>query len=617
MKSFLVLVSIVLFCRVPVTAQCLSPDEREKLFERIVQNTVSREAWSPYKLDQTQYISKAEKLRTAFRDADTDQKLARALLKLSNLRNDRHLTISQVIGGLNYKDDKVQSLLKFTPDFSENTHSFFVSDKDVSSTLTRSVTLGDELIAVNGIEIEKYLKMLKPNLSFSTNNGLRWQASKALGKRYDLFDPPLYDGNTVTYTLRSASGKVYDQRLPYSGKPKRWTNIGKPTFPKFDQVLQQKNFDLYATNCPEKVLLINWLDLNNKYLDEDLNALLSFANREGYLNSKIIFFAPFSGGGSGAPKVVQVLSDRPFKTTFGNLKISDASLDFAKTRSTKIKTWIDDANKANRDYTSNEPFKLRYFGRGSDGIMQPSPLYFTGQKVGVFSSKGGSNLDQLMAMIVDNDIMPTIGYPTGGFSNTWEYYEDLSCPKDHSMLLRYGWSIGHTIRPNGEVLEGNPAQPDEVIHLTKENFTTYWDGLVNRALEILEVGICDNCKVVKIKNVGFGDYLHQTVENNVISHETSSGWKLIFVNKSTKDNDVVLIQSIGNGKNLDYDFEPDRVDFSANQDFDQQWEMIPVESSRFLFKNMETGRYLNATKSGRIRGADRKKLDQQWDITCY
>ena len=33
-------------------------------------------------------------------------------------------------------------------------------------------------------------------------------------------------------------------------------------------------------------------------------------------------------------------------------------------------------------------------------------------------------------------------------------------------MVQFQWSIGHTIRPNGEVLAGNPAQPDIYIPLT-------------------------------------------------------------------------------------------------------------------------------------------------------
>jgi len=44
------------------------------------------------------------------------------------------------------------------------------------------------------------------------------------------------------------------------------------------------------------------------------------------------------------------------------------------------------------------------------------------------------------------------------------------------------WSIGHTIRPNGDILEGNPAQVQERVPQTRENYDGYRDLLLARAL---------------------------------------------------------------------------------------------------------------------------------------
>ena len=41
--------------------------------------------------------------------------------------------------------------------------------------------------------------------------------------------------------------------------------------------------------------------------------------------------------------------------------------------------------------------------------------------------------------------------------------------------------ICHTIRPNGQVLEGNPAEIDECVLVTRENFELYYDELLSRA----------------------------------------------------------------------------------------------------------------------------------------
>ena len=46
--------------------------------------------------------------------------------------------------------------------------------------------------------------------------------------------------------------------------------------------------------------------------------------------------------------------------------------------------------------------------------------------------------------------------------------------------------MGHTLRPNGEILEGNPPMPDTYIPLTRENFRTYHQILLEAALAGLD-----------------------------------------------------------------------------------------------------------------------------------
>ena len=53
-------------------------------------------------------------------------------------------------------------------------------------------------------------------------------------------------------------------------------------------------------------------------------------------------------------------------------------------------------------------------------------------------------------------------------------------------VVEYMWSIGHTIRPNGEILEGNPAEVKEYIPVTAENYEDYYDILFERAYAWLD-----------------------------------------------------------------------------------------------------------------------------------
>ena len=47
------------------------------------------------------------------------------------------------------------------------------------------------------------------------------------------------------------------------------------------------------------------------------------------------------------------------------------------------------------------------------------------------------------------------------------------------------WDIGHTIRPNGQILEGNPAPVNVYIPVTRENFAAYKSLLLKKAMEWL------------------------------------------------------------------------------------------------------------------------------------
>ena len=97
----------------------------------------------------------------------------------------------------------------------------------------------------------------------------------------------------------------------------------------------------------------------------------------------------------------------------------------------------------------------------------------------------GSHLSQFSAMINDNDLGYTLGMPDGGYSNTWEWEEDLVFPISGKPVVKFMWSIGHTIRPNGQILEGNPAMIDEFIPVTKENYLEYKNILMEKAINWL------------------------------------------------------------------------------------------------------------------------------------
>ena len=240
---------------------------------------------------------------------------------------------------------------------------------------------------------------------------------------------------------------------------------------------------------------------------KDVDSLINFSERKNMLGYNLILDLTYTRGGSRGAYVVQRLSPLPFKTTFGNLRLSDITLPFIEdmnkeysdVNSSGIETidngsnlleWLNNDVKkglaAGQLYSNNVPFKLAHLPKYSDGIINPAPKHFTGKMVCFMGPWGGSHLDQFSSIVSDNNLAYTIGMPTGGFSNTWEWTETLKFPNSRTPLVSFMWSIGHTIRPNGEVLEGNPAQMKDYVPVTRDNFLTYYEILFKKAYEYLK-----------------------------------------------------------------------------------------------------------------------------------
>jgi len=136
---------------------------------------------------------------------------------------------------------------------------------------------------------------------------------------------------------------------------------------------------------------------------------------------------------------------------------------------------------AGQEYSNNAPFKCAHLPHYSDWIMQPAKKHFTGKMVVLLGPWGGSHLSQFAAMVIDNDMGHTIGMTDGGYSNTWEWTEVLKFPGTDKPVVSFMWNIGHTIRPNGQILEGNPAIVNEYVPVTKDNYLDYKNILLGKA----------------------------------------------------------------------------------------------------------------------------------------
>jgi hypothetical protein len=519
------IISLLLVCSIALISACTkdtkrtsTPEDRAQLFDYIIEKTKARDALSPIKMKMMDYdpIEEMMKYRDEMINADSDMALFSVLMKISNARRDRHLSVSPVEGGLVVDTINQQAPVIFIVDYTtENKYFFFLGDyaKNIEE-FTNGILpeLGDKLIAVNGDSISIYFEKMRPYFRYSSIKGLWKSFAQDLNARN--FNYPSTLGNeSILYTLEKRDGEVYTVKLPYLNPDSiEWFDTykshGENRYTGFDLLLDRKTFDVYTSSLHKNILLIDWYGFQEN-LVEDMNFLMDYASENNMLDYNIIWDGTRSRGGSKGAYAIQRLFPKPFKTTFGNLKISDVTPLFIAQKEEDYKnqqmfddgvsetedngTWLMDwlrtdvteAINNGNEYTNNVPFKLAHLPKDSDGVIQPADKHFRQKAVCLFGPFGGSHLDQFAAIVVDNNLAYTIGMSAGGYSNTWEWEETLVFPVSGKPVARFMWDIGHTIRPNGEILEGNPAIVDKYIPEGRDNYLNYYDLLLEEAINYL------------------------------------------------------------------------------------------------------------------------------------
>ena len=487
-------------------------EDRKALFDYIIEKTKQREAWSPIKNKNLNFdpLESMQALEQEIIQADTEDKLFFALKKLSAARRDRHLSVNTVKGGITPKPiAEGQAPIRFFPDFSKKEPVFFVADigKNLGATQKRTPAIGDRLVSINGEELSTYTEKVKAYTRHSTLNNFYIKAAYDLATRnYSL--PASFFKEQLTLELKPKKGKKYTIVLDYLDTVD-WTH-GRVfnKYPGYQEVssFRYESFKVYQpTDSNKKNLVLWWYGFRGD-LPESIDALMIWAENNNKLDYNLIIDAIDSRGGSQGAYALARLSPKAFKTTGGNLKLSDITFDFIAdynrrylskkglmdhdSRETEDDgTWaIDWLNgpvlkglAAGQAYSNNTPFKCAHLPHYSDWIMQPAKKHFKGKMVAFFGPWGGSHLTQFSAMIIDNNLGYTMGMVDGGYSNTWEWTETLTFPGKNKPLVSFMWDIGHTIRPNGQIAEGNPPMVDEIIPVTPENYLNYKNILLQKA----------------------------------------------------------------------------------------------------------------------------------------
>jgi hypothetical protein len=342
----------------------------------------------------------------------------------------------------------------------------------------------------------------------STEIGLRWKLAEAMAQATAVF-PPSMRSRRLALDVRSADGSESSHTLEYVDPAAlTWTGSGDPRYPGLTLERRTPTYDLLLPDDGADFLVLVWRGFRETMI-EDVDALLELASEEGLLDHAVVVDVTRGRGGSLGPYAIQRLQPGPFKTTFGNLRVSDVIEPFVEEKRAEfaardvndggvpetiddgswLLAWLEEdvmgAFTRGDAYTNAVPFKLAHAPRESDGLLRPAEVHFRGP-IGIISGpQGGSHLDQFVSIIVDNDLGPVVGMPPGGYSNTWEWEEILTLPGTDRPLVGFMYSIGHSIRPNGEILEGNPAAVDEWIPLTAENVESYYPLLLERVLALM------------------------------------------------------------------------------------------------------------------------------------
>ena len=478
----------------------------ETLFDEIITKTEQREAFSEVKEANIGFsaIEDMKKLRSQFVASETELDLWFALVKLSSARRDTHLGIEQVDGGLSGPERRSceAAPIMVLPEITDaHNPTFFVAAVNEGVT---SPQPGDIVVGVNGRSVDEYIDELALLTRHSTLRGLYWQLADDLTQRLSRIPRTAYS-ERLHLALERPSGESYNVSLPYSSPCTRFPLASG--YPGFVEVMERENFNVLVDRN-RKIILLQWLDFEGPPLIQDITELVQYADRNDVLDYDMIIDVTWSGGGYWGAYAIQRLVDQPFRTTFGNVRLSDLGKERIEREATRrvrsgerdleglnrSGSWLIDwartdgreAVRRGDEYTLPTPFKLAHLPKDSDGFLQPAPVHFSGRTIIINARTwGGSHLDQFVAMFVDNDLATFVGVPTGGYSNTWEEEEILYYPGTTRPVVEFQWTIGHTLRPNGEVLEGNPAQPDIHSPITRENYRDYHQMLLDTAMDAL------------------------------------------------------------------------------------------------------------------------------------
>ncbi len=258
--------------------------------------------------------------------------------------------------------------------------------------------MGDRIATVNGMAMAGFEEAAWPYIRHSTVAGFRWKLAEALPLRTALFPPGLL-GDSLVLGLVGADGTERTVSLPYQPPGElAWRGASEPDYPGFALQWSTPTFNLWLPTDDRRLVLLQWHRFESSSLVDDVDRLLAQAGAEGLLDHAVIFDATRSGGGSLGAYAVQRIQPRPFKTTFGTVRVSDVIPLFVEEKEAEFReeqvfdsggpetvddgTWLmewirtdlTEAVARGDSVTEPVPFKLAHAPKDSDGVLEPAPV---------------------------------------------------------------------------------------------------------------------------------------------------------------------------------------------------------------------------------------------------
>ncbi|MET3925729.1 hypothetical protein [Devosia sp. 2618] len=494
-------------------------DDRSAMFDHLVAATLRRQAISPAKnrLFDIDVPRDMGRYRNQLLDASTPAELWYALTLLSNTRHDRHLRVQPVTDGLPVPDELSRNQIRnygalqecealrvgieLATDFTEDQPFLFLAAKDKSVALPENLSVGARLLAVNDVPFADYATAVEPYHCYSVPAFFWYHLPHHVVRQGS--ELPHY-GESLKLTFETDDEPI-GVDLKYG--PSAAFSLPKPQrYSAWTLVAEWESCRLYRSRTA-RVIALDWLGFGPN-LCNDVDALMAFCETHDLLSHDIVFDATRCRGGDYGGYLLRVLAKKRFRINLGDLRRSDVvpsiidevlNEDAEAVAGGKLNAGQLEAVGWRRDWLLNAvraslgeggstplvPFKCAHQPMTGDGWLEPAPVHFTGSMVMLTMPFSGSHIDQVAAQISDNRMcVAHIGMPLGGFSKTWVGTEVLTLPTG-KPIVGFEWSCGNTVRPNGQVLESNPAVPDVPYPVSRANFRSHHDDMLEQACAIL------------------------------------------------------------------------------------------------------------------------------------